>query len=175
MTYASINGPTAHLPWVLNPASPASAASKGDNIRDNVEQVVIEGGGAGSYFVEVSHKGALLSNETQNYSLIVSVEPTPPVGSVLYINENFSGGLPAGWSIDTVSGIPWAINSPVPGNSRLDNLTGGGGNFAMVDNNYSNSSRTSLRPPVFDLSEAQAVVLRFKSYFSFDFLEIITM
>ena len=166
-----INGPSTHMPWVLNPASPADAATRGDNIRDNVEQVVIEGAGTGSYFFEVSHKGTLLNGENQDYSLIISVTPTPPSGSGFLIDEDFSGGLPAGWSIDTIMGIPWTINSPVPGGSRLDNNTGGSGNFAMVDNNYVNQTVTSLRTPSFDLSSAEAVVLRFKSQYVYDTFE----
>jgi hypothetical protein len=168
-------GPSTYMPWVLNPASPASAASTGDNFRDNVEQVVINSGGTGSYFVEVSHKGTLLNSNSQSYSLIISVTPPPPSGSNVLIDENFSGGLPAGWSVETISGINWTINAPVPGNSRLDNGTGGLGNFAMVDNDYSHQTVTSLRMPTFDLSSTDAVVLRFKSYFLFDFLESINV
>ena len=36
-----VRGANTWMPWVLNPASPASAASNGDNVRDNVEQVYI--------------------------------------------------------------------------------------------------------------------------------------
>ncbi len=165
------SGPSTYMPWVLNPAFPADAAATGDNFRDNVEQVVVDGGGTGSYFFEVSHKGTLLNTDNQPYSLIISVEPAPPDSSTLFVDENFSGGLPPGWSVETVSGIPWTINTPIPGDSRLDNLTGGQGNFAMVDNNYSNNTLTSLKLPTFDLSTAVAVVLRFKSYFMFDTLE----
>lgn len=169
------SGPSTYRPWVLNPASPAEAATTGDNFRDNVEQVVTGGVGTGSYFVEVSHKGSLLNGDQQSYSLIISVTPSLPTGSSLIIDENFSAGLPAAWSVDTISGVSWTINAPVPGNSRLDNLTGGVGNFAMVDNNYSNRTLTSLRTPTFDLSSVGAVVLRFKSYFYFDFLESINV
>ena len=168
------NGLFTHMPWTLNPAFPAAAATTGDNTRDNVEQVVVNAGATGSYFVEVSHKGLLLDGLNQSYSLIISVEPSPPIGSYLLIDENFSGGLPAAWSVDTLAGISWTINAPIPGDSELDNLTGGTGNFAMVDNNYA-TTVTSLRTPAFDLSSATAVILRFKSYFLFDFLESINV
>ena len=167
--------PKTYMPWVLNPASPAAAATTGDNFRDNVEQVVIEGVGTGSYFVEVSHKGKLLNGNNQNYSLIISVKPTPPITSTLFIDENFTGGLPAGWSVDTVSGVSWTINTPIPGHIRLDNLTGSSGEFAIVDNNFSANTITSLRTPTFDLSSATAVILRFRSSFQFDFLESINV
>ncbi len=168
------DGPATYMPWILNPASPAAAATTGDNFRDNVEQVLIDGAGAGSYFIEVSHKGTLLNGDNQAYSLIISVRPRLPTESGLLIDENFSDGLPAGWSVDTIRGVPWTINTPVPGDSELDNQTGGVGNFAMVDNNYAITT-TSLRTPILDLSSAEAVVLRFKSYFIFDFLESINV
>jgi hypothetical protein len=166
-------GSSTYLPWILNPASPGAAATTGDNFRDNVEQVVVSGAGSGSYFVEVSHKGALLNTDDQPYSLIISEAPPPPTGSTLFIDEDFSGGLPAGWSVETASGVSWTINSPVPGDDRLDNLTGGQGKFAMVDNGYNYVTVTSLNLPAFDLSSATAVVLRFNSSFYMDGYETI--
>jgi hypothetical protein len=166
-------GPTNHRPWVLDPSDPAAAATQGDNFRDNVEQVVVAGTASGLYSVEVSHKGALLGGTHQDYSLIISVEPLPPDDSRFLIDEDFSGGLPAGWSIETVSGADWAIRSPVPGDSRLDNLTGGSGPFAMVDNDYRYWTDTSLRTPSYNLADAVAVILRFRSYFVMDTYEAI--
>ena len=94
-----------------------------------------------------------------------------PTGSGLIIDENFSAGLPAGWSIDTPWGIPWTIRAPVPGDGRLDNLTGGSGQFAIVDNGWVYNTRTFLRTPVFDLSANNAAVLRFNSANVFDTFE----
>jgi hypothetical protein len=165
------SSPDTYLPWILDPANPAAAATRGDNFRDNVEQVVVDGGGSGTYTITVSHKGNLLNGSNQDYSLIVSETTALPTGSSLLIDEDFSGGLPAGWSVVTLKGIPWTINAPVPGNSRLDNGTGGSGNFAIVDSNYGNETVTSLLTSTLDLSSAAAVVLRFKSYYNYDFLE----
>jgi len=164
-------GPSTYMPWVLNPAVPSAAATTGDNNLDNVEQVEVNGGGTGTYTIRVNHKGTLLNSVNQNYSLIISVTPALPTGSGLLIDEDFSGGMPAGWSVETASGISWVIKSPVPGNTRLDNGTGGTGKFAMVDNNYSNTTFSSLRMPTLDLSAATAVVLRFNSYFIMDLYE----
>ena len=50
---------TTFLPWVLDPANPADPATKGDNFRDNVEQVVVDAPVAGVYTVRISHKGSL--------------------------------------------------------------------------------------------------------------------
>ncbi len=168
-------GATTYLPWVLNPATPADPAITGDNFRDNVEQVVTGADGAGSYYVEVSHKGSLLNGENQDYSLVISAETPPPSSSGLLINEDFSGGLPVGWSVETPRGIPWAVKTPVQGDPRLDNHTGGTGKFAMVDNNYSHITVTSLRSPTMDLSSSTNAILRFKSYFYFDTLESINV
>lgn len=165
-------GPSTYMPWVLNPAVPSAAATTGDNNLDNVEQVKVNGGGTGTYTIRVNHKGTLLNSVNQNYSLIISVTPALPTGSSLLIDEDFSGGMPAGWSLETASGISWAIKSPVPGDTRLDNGTGGTGNFAMVDNNYAYEfTDAALRMPTLDLSSASAVVLRFNSYFILDLIE----
>jgi len=159
------------MPWVLDPANPAAAATTGDNFRDNVEQVQISPAASCDYKVEVRHKGTLLDSVAQDYSLIISVTPPPPVSAGFVIDENFSGGLPAGWSVETVEGIPWTIKTPVEGDERLDNNTGGSGNFAMVDNNYRNQTETSLLAPELDLGTYYAAVLRFSSAYVFDTLE----
>lgn len=58
-------------PYRLNPASPASAATTGDNRVDNVEQVYIANPVAGrTYTLTVNHKGTL--NSSQRYALIIS-------------------------------------------------------------------------------------------------------
>jgi hypothetical protein len=62
-----------YTPWILNPSSPAAAATKGDNFRDNVEKVelgdsLIPGR---SYTITVTHKSTL-KRGTQQYSLLVS-------------------------------------------------------------------------------------------------------
>jgi hypothetical protein len=164
-------GAATWFPWVLDPADPAAAATTGDNVRDNVEQVRVSPADTCSYAVEVSHKNSLFEGAAQDYSLIISVD-APPVPGVLHIDEDFSGGLPAGWSVDTPAGVAWSINTPDPENWRLDNNTGGSGLFAMVDNNTAVTD-TSLRTPALDLSAAAAAVLRFSSYYFFDELETI--
>lgn len=58
-------------PWILNPASPANAATTGDNNRDNVEQVLLSSPTAGWYTVRITHKGNL-RNSRQLLSLIIS-------------------------------------------------------------------------------------------------------
>ncbi len=66
------DGATTLLPWVLDPEKPSQAATRGDNIRDNVEQVLIANAVAGkTYTITVTHKGNI-SRGPQNYALIMS-------------------------------------------------------------------------------------------------------
>lgn len=66
------DGTTASLPWVLDPDQPANNATRGDNIRDNIEQILIANAIPGkTYTITVRHKGSL-TNNTQLYALIVS-------------------------------------------------------------------------------------------------------
>lgn len=172
-----VKGGTTYTPWVLNPALPAAAATTGDNFRDNVEQVKTPSVGTGTYTIEISHKGTLLNGSNQDYALIISVAPPPPTGSGLVIDEDFSGGLPAGWSMETNTNPlrNWTVNTPVPGGSRLDNLTGGSGQFAMADFGYNTEGAASLRTPLLDLSSNTAAVLRFKSQHNFDTWETLNV
>lgn len=66
------NGGTTYFPWKLDPENPVAAATQGDNIVDNVEQVYIENPVAGQqYTITVSHKGTL-TNNSQNYALVIT-------------------------------------------------------------------------------------------------------
>lgn len=87
-------GGTTFQPWVLNPAAPANAATKGDNFRDNVEQILINSPSAGWYRLAMTHKGSLAGNNPQVFSLItsgidkvlsplrVTVQPNTVIGSL---------------------------------------------------------------------------------------------
>jgi len=66
------DGTKTYMPWVLDPNNPSAAATTGDNIRDNVEQVYVAGAIPGrTYTIQISHKGTLTSGP-QAYSLIVT-------------------------------------------------------------------------------------------------------
>ncbi|WP_299705758.1 S8 family serine peptidase [uncultured Pontibacter sp.] len=63
---------TTSLPWTLDPEKPSDAAKRGDNIRDNVEQILIPNAIQGeTYSITVSHKGTMQKGP-QAYSLLVS-------------------------------------------------------------------------------------------------------
>lgn len=66
-----------NYPWTLDPANPSSAATTGDNVLDNIEQVIITNPPASAtYTVRVTHKGNLVDDtgttSAQGVSLILS-------------------------------------------------------------------------------------------------------
>ncbi|MCH8327546.1 MAG: tandem-95 repeat protein [Candidatus Marinimicrobia bacterium] len=63
---------TVYYPWKLDAANPSNAATTGDNLVDNVEQVYIASPASGSYTVTVSHKGTLAA--VQNFSIITTAD-----------------------------------------------------------------------------------------------------
>jgi hypothetical protein len=66
------DGSTAYSAWVLNPNIPAGTATRGDNVRDNIEQVYIDNAIPGrTYTITVRHKGTLTSG-LQAYSMVVT-------------------------------------------------------------------------------------------------------
>ena len=67
----SQDGGVTFLPWVLDVATPTAGATNGDNVVDNVEKIEINTPEAGDYIVRVSHKGQLLVNDSQVFSLII--------------------------------------------------------------------------------------------------------
>ena len=66
------DGTNNYLPFILNPDKPADLAIQGDNIRDNIEQILILDAVPGrTYTLTVSNKGTL-KNNSQDYALIIS-------------------------------------------------------------------------------------------------------
>jgi hypothetical protein len=169
-----------HQPWILDPAVPEATATTGDNFRDNVEQVLIADGGPGAYFVEVTHKGTLLDGLDQDFSLVISVTRASSAGSSTIMEEDFSGGLPPGWSIVNNSaggvGPEWEIIDPVPSHPELDNYTGGSGKFAVAYfGDLLAPFDTELRTGSIDLSAHDEVTLEFKTHFGLFYLEKISV
>jgi hypothetical protein len=99
-----------HKPWVLDPAQPTNAATTGDNIRDNVEQVLVSAPAAGTHTVTVTHKGNLLDSE-QNVSIVISgntPQPAPKaeIDELLRISQ-----FEVGYFWDTVVGGIYQVES----------------------------------------------------------------
>ncbi|MFT7620099.1 MAG: hypothetical protein ACI97A_003756 [Planctomycetota bacterium] len=83
-------------PWILDPSNPSVNATTGDNVRDNVEQIVVPVG-SGDYVLTISHKGSLVNN-AQQYSLVVTGGHMLPIAqatsTVVGIGGGGLGGLP---------------------------------------------------------------------------------
>jgi hypothetical protein len=86
---------TVYSPWILSPGNPAAAAARGDNLRDNVEVVVIDAPDPGIYTFRVTHKGTL-TNGSQDFALIISGAEGAgcPPGEIADCNGNCA---PAAW------------------------------------------------------------------------------
>ena len=108
---------TVSMPWVLNPASPAAAATTGDNIRDNVEKIEVDSLIPGrSYKIKISHKGTL-ARTSQAYSLLIS-----GVGGTPYCTSTSTGA--AGTYISNVSFSNVNNNNTPAGCKTYSDFTG---------------------------------------------------
>ena len=65
-------GDETYLPFTLDPLEPEKNAVPGDNVLDNVEQIILTTSEPGAYTIEVSRKYSLTTPE-QWYSLISDV------------------------------------------------------------------------------------------------------
>lgn len=113
-------GATTYMPWILNPASPAAAATRGDNFRDNVEKIEVTDVEPGAtYTITISHKGTLVRG-LQAYSLIVS-----GVGGVAYCKTS-APVSPNGARIDSISfaGIQQLHPAGCAGYNNFTHVTG---------------------------------------------------
>ena len=103
------------LPFILDPAAPEKIAETGDNIRDNIEKIIIKGAVPGkSYELSISHKGPL-RYEKQDFSLIVS-----GIGGKAYCaitpttTQNLIKSLAVGTYSNTVSTTQDFTSTPIP-------------------------------------------------------------
>jgi hypothetical protein len=67
---------TTYQPWILNPSSPTSAATTGDNSIDNVEQVLVTSTQRTVYTVQITHKGTLSGGQQYVSVAIQGIKPT---------------------------------------------------------------------------------------------------
>ncbi len=69
-------GGKTYYPWILTPTVPSAAATKGDNLLDNVEQIILDTVYAGDIItLEIKHKGSLQNGLPQAFSLALT-QPT---------------------------------------------------------------------------------------------------
>lgn len=139
----NINTGVVSQPYILNPASPSSAATTGDNFRDNVEKVELATPTAGYYNFVIKHKGATLTNNQQVVSVIISGYTIPNATSAPVVDFIASDtGLCVG---DTVQFTDLSTNTP---NSWSWTITNGTTTYTSSTNN---PSITFLNPGIYDV------------------------
>jgi plastocyanin len=117
------DGTTTWSPWILDPSNPSNAATTGDNFRDNVEKIETAILPAGTYTVNITHKGSL-SGSSQAFSLIMTGLPSLPIanfvasetvpctGDTVTLTSQSSGGPTSyTWSISPSSGWSYVTGS----------------------------------------------------------------
>jgi hypothetical protein len=96
-----------NFPYNLNPdltnrtaAARSAAATTGDNIRDNVEQVYLAAPTNGTYQVTVTHKGTLQNSAPQWVSIVSTgnIATTPPPFTINTISQTGSNQFAVGWA-----------------------------------------------------------------------------
>ena len=89
------------LPWILDPGNPSKGATKGNNIRDNVEKIEFDSPAAKPYHLMVNHKGKLV-NDKQDFSLIVEYQSSGNEAQTYYwVNDSGDWNDPTHWSNTT--------------------------------------------------------------------------
>lgn len=87
------------FPWILNPADPTQAATKGDNIRDNVEKIEFPDPEQRTYSLVVRHKGNLFGG-AQAFSLILTYSSlNDPRTAYYWIGNDGAWSNPQNWSL----------------------------------------------------------------------------
>ena len=108
-------------PFILDPVVPSRPASRGDNVLDNVEQVIVESPEKGFYEIQVSHKGDL-RGDSQAFSLILTGLADQFYASGVYQLTDNNGaffltsaleylpGMEAGWLITPENREPVSLS-----------------------------------------------------------------
>lgn len=99
----SPNGAT-NLPWILNPdltnrtaAARSAVATRGDDNRNNVEQVYIPNPAVGTYLVTVTHKGTLTNSQWASILVSGNVAQLPPQLAINQILQTGTNTIAVGW------------------------------------------------------------------------------
>ncbi|WOC51387.1 peptidase S8 [Bergeyella porcorum] len=137
------DGETEFLPWILNPESPAAAATTGDNFRDNVEQIVIPNAVKGKeYTIRVSHKNALRTNEIDANGDLTLIETDGQDFSMVVtgINNGVTKDLALA-SIELPDVMQYSEQTPVKvkvKNLSQTSLSGARLEFKLINNDNAN-------------------------------------
>lgn len=99
----SPNG-TTNFPWLLNPdltnrtsAARAAAATRGDDNRNNVEQVYIPNPMSGTYLATVTHKGTLTNSQWVSILISGNTAQSPPSFSIDQILQTGTNTMALVW------------------------------------------------------------------------------
>jgi hypothetical protein len=121
---------TVYDPYVLDPSNPEDAATTGDNVRDNSEQVYLDSPASGTYLVTVTHKGTLADDQV--YSIASSL-PLGPGGDteapVVTVTVPNGGEV---WDIGLAYDITWTAIDNV-GVTSIDILLSADGGATYPD------------------------------------------
>ncbi|HEY5690726.1 MAG TPA: S8 family serine peptidase [Cyclobacteriaceae bacterium] len=117
---------TEYYPWLLDPATPAAQAIKGNNYRDNVEKLEFNLPEAKPYRLVVNHKGQL-SGGKQSFSLILSYQSTLFSFNTLYwIGDSGNWGDNTHWSLTSGGSpafrVPSAMDQVIVDENSFDGL-----------------------------------------------------
>jgi subtilisin family serine protease len=156
------------MPGTLVWADPATGAYSVPVFADEEHSVTVTAWST-FYGAQTRTVGPFATAATENFTLEPSAaQPcAAPWTQIVFGPETFSAtAMPDGWSVvdNLGAGRVWRFDNP----GNRSNLTGGTGNFAIVDSdNYGsgNSQDTELRMPVLDLSSLTSATLEFKTDF----------
>ena len=177
---------TTTLPFVLDPENPSATATRGNNDRDNVEQVLINSTSPGVYEIRVQAP-ASLTDDVQEYSMLVSglsaISDEPPsvnlstasqselgarsyvrVDGVVADRDSESVALEVNYSVD--NGSTWSPTTLVQAENETGNLAIDNSQQAQVpDLPLLNSSSFTIHWDTLDtVIYSQTTVVRIRAW-----------
>ena len=115
-----------HFPWILDPLSPAIAATTGDNFRDNVEKIEFISDGT-TCSLSIDHKNSI-TNGTQEAFLLISYESIASPRTLYWVGGSDNEWTNASnWADETGglggAGIPNAESTVIFDNNSLSSAS----------------------------------------------------
>lgn len=112
------------FPFKLNPENPSAAATTGDNVVDNIEQVLIAAPQAGTYTISIGHKKTLVGG-AQPFALLISgFTPKPSAAfSTQFRSVCSNSSITFQDQSAGVQSRRWYFPGATPGTSTLANPT----------------------------------------------------
>lgn len=122
------------MPWILNPAVPGGAAAKGDNFRDNAEQVVMTSTDGSPLTLKINHKGNL-EGGSQHFSLVLTYTPDNTTDRYYWVGAD--GG---NWN----DGANWSLSS---GGQAADAVPASDSDVVFDENSFSSDNAVQVSVP----------------------------